>query len=388
MRLVLCLTLAVLTAVLIYACGETEEATQSESPGATTPAASGSATPTASPGGSATAEPDSSEITVVNLLEIPEGVQPSESIAVESLAKWEPGRPWFSPDGSRFWASTPDGLVVGTADRSEERIIEPDAFFAAWAPDSERLAVSIGREAYGNQEPVAIYLMAPDGSERVQIGDTEAPLRIQWLSTGELLYVQDSELHAYDTSTGEDSGIAGVAVDNDPHNIYLASPDGQCIAVLFDRAMTVADRSSGAEVALSSTVEARGASPLGWSDDSRLLIYSYITGFRIPEIAAYDRVTGTSTILVTGKERGTFGGMQLVGDGGWMVFGFYPAGPVIEVAARYQAINVYTGETAGLFAGGLGLVRLSPDGTALGVLRTDPLYAEGERGFLVARISW
>jgi hypothetical protein len=374
--------------ILMLGCGDTHDVEPTPGPSLGPTPSQFTAGPT-SPANTPTRS-DYDDLTIVNLLGIPQGVPPSGSIVVETLEKWGLGNspPRFSPDGTRFWSRTGDGLVVGAADRSEEMIVEPDGFFAAWAPDSERLAVAIGREAYGNQEPVSIYLMAPDGSDRVELGDTEAPLEIQFLPNGELLYVLDSELHAYDSLSAQDSVVAAIPVDGAPHDTYMASPDGQSIALLLENALSIVDRSSGAGTALSSTIEARGASPLAWSDDSRLLIYSYTTGFRIPEIAAFDRVTGTSTVLVTGKERGTFAGMQLVGDRGWMVFAFYPAGSVIDVGAEYQALNLYTGQRADLFTGGLGLQRLSADGTMIGVSRTGSTFPEDERGSWVARISW
>lgn len=297
---------------------------------------------------------------------LPGGQSPARAVTLTSRQKWDVGNPWFSPDGSAFFAFT-TGLVVGKSDGTQVRMLEPNAIAALWAPDSRTLAVAVASGPLASEtQQVPIYLMATDGSCRSPVGTTDQARRIQVLQSGKVAFVLGGQLHLFDPSSSRDSVLPGVTVAPDPTNDvpFLFAPDAGAVAVLRGTTLTVTDVASQANQVLTSSIDSRRWSSYEWSPDGETLAYSDVSADRTPEIVLYDRRTGARTRLLKGNEAGVYGGLSWAANSGWLLFVFYGTGTGVEEQSSYEAVNVSKGDHTVLFKGGLGL-RLSPDGTRI-----------------------
>lgn len=317
--------------------------------------------------------------------------QRDQGINVVSLQRWPVGNPWFSPDGSRFFALTRDGLAVGQADGSEARILEPNAVHAQWAPDSRSIAVAV---AEGPKAPlieegeiIPVYLMEIDRSSRRQLGTTDSPYHFEFLESGEIALSLGSELRLVDAATESASLVEEAALDSGPLNDvpFRVSSGGEDVAELTGTTLSVVDRGSGGVIELTSNIHPRRWSPYSWSPDGRSLAYADLTDDGLPQLVMFDRDANEKTVLLVAGERGMYSGVSFTPNGEWLIFAFRPKGTGAETEARYEAINPLTGEHVTLFETGASL-RLSPDGTRITFVRTigDP----AEIGAWVATLSY
>lgn len=133
------------------------------------------------------------------------------AIAVGSTATSEPGVYTMAPDGSDVQrvseldsielAWSPDGddiavtgerlgdddttglwiVDVAGSDRGSEDLIEPAASYPMWSPDGEWLLYSAVDPGSDDEQPVALYLMRPDGgSDRMVVPDPGEGWPIPW----------------------------------------------------------------------------------------------------------------------------------------------------------------------------------------------------------------
>jgi len=229
-----------------------------------------------------------------------------------------------------------------------------------------------------------LELVAADGSSQRQIAVTDLPRKFQTLP-GKLAYVASGTLHVLDLTNGGDSDT-GVVIDTDPANDlpYQVSPDGRFVAVLRGTGLSVVDLTSGAARELTASVDARRWAPFAWSADGRLLAYADVGPDGRGRVAVFDAQAGASTVLLESDGRGFYAGLSWTPAGGWLLYAFHPRGNRTEEEASYEAVNVYSGNRALLFRGGIGL-RLSGDGHRITFSRTsDP----DQRGVWVATIAF
>ena len=95
--------------------------------------------------------------------------------------------PDWSPDGRRLLYTYGDGLVTSAPDGSSRRIVRDarDTLLAAWSPDDSRIAYV--RRVHGDDWRV--FVSAPNGDARVQLGQTQSDRPLVWSPDGRFLLV-------------------------------------------------------------------------------------------------------------------------------------------------------------------------------------------------------
>jgi hypothetical protein len=319
-------------------------------------------------------------------LPVPAGNAPSQSLSVRSVRQSPFGNASFSPDGTAWLSPGRSGLAVGAVANPAGKVIKGDVIAAAWGPDSQTLAVTTSSTPLTSEDQtLPVSVMKSDGSNQRQIGQTDVPRYIQYLMNGEVAFIYQGQVHLVQADSGADNVVAKSSPDLSNDVPFQFTADGNDVALLEGRTLSVVNRASGKEVTVSETIDAKRWQPYSWSPDGKYLVFADETEDLMPTLHVYDRNSGDVSALLYGQEPGAFAGMSWTPKSGWLVFAFYPTGTGIESGAVYQGLNVYTGATTELFRGGLGL-RLSPNGHQLIFTRTEG--DQSEVGAWIAEISF